>query len=810
MPAYTNTVTSTQQDFTWTGTTGSFASISLIPGIEYNAQLEVERQFALDRSGNPTIAAFLGNEFVSTQDKRQVFVIPNQYITYNTTNKTITGFTLSNYNYTYYLTTDLTQTTPLTILVPNISTSVNTLFTVKRKSISNQALVTWADGGKLTSSQLNLQTQQLLFLAQETADRINTELSNATDIAYAIADGAITYTKILGDGVNAWNFASPIITISPTSNLHATTRLYTLNSIYNHGVITKDDTAPSSSAVDILETAATAGNSGIWFDPKLGQLQVWAGNAWVALVGVPLSTNNIVDIGSTQTITGAKTFSSATTLSSTLGVTGATVLSNSLNVGAATQLGTTLLVYGATTLSSTLGVTGAATIQGLTVGKGGGTIVSNTAFGTSALNANTTGTANTAVGNVAMSANTTGIQNCAFGSGALSLNTIGYSNTAVGEASQYSNISGYGNVGVGNNTLLLNTAYQNTAVGTNSMYSNTTGYQNTAVGVSALHGNTIGSHNCAFGSLALLVNNMGSNNSAFGYSALASNTTGTYNDAFGHNALTANTTGLYNSAFGYAALASNTTGGANNAFGYNALTANTTGTNNNAFGWRALSSNTTGTYNDAFGQQALQDNTIGLYNNAFGYAALVLNTTGSQNCAFGVTALYSTSGTTNSAFGYAAGSSITTGSNNTCIGYNAQAPSAAISNTVTLGDSSINNLRCQDTTISAVSDRRDKTDIIDIPTGLEFITAVRPVSFVWNMRDGGIVGVQAFGFIAQELLEAQTTVGITVPKLVTTTNPDKYEVAPAALLPVMVKAIQELKAELEATKLRITQLENIP
>ena len=672
MPSYTNTVTPTHQDFTWSGGPSSFSSISLIPGIEYNAQLEVERQFALDRSGNPTIAAFLGNEFVSTQDKRQVFVIPNQYITYNTTNKTITGFTLSNYNYTYYLTTDLTQTTPLNILVPNISTSVNTLFTVKRKSISNQALVTWADGGKLTSSQLNLQTQQLLFLAQETADRINTELSNATDIAYAIADGAITYTKILGGG-NAWNFAAPLLTISPTADLHATTRLYTLNSIYNHGVITKDDTAPSSSAVDILETAATAGNSGIWFDPKLGQLQVWAGNAWVALVGVPLSTNNIVDIGSTQTITGAKTFSSATTL------------------------------------SSTLSVTGSATIEGLTVGKGGGTIATNTVFGINALAANTTGTANTAVGNTAMSANTTGVQNCAFGSGALSLNTTGYSNIAVGEGSLYSNISGYQNTAIGNNALLLNT----------------TGIQNTAVGMNALYNNI--------------------------------------------------------------------TGFSNNAFGLEALKTNKAN-DNNAFGYKALTANTTGTLNCAFGHQALTTNTVGYNNNAFGYGSLVSNTTG----------------TLNSAFGHGAGQTITTGSNNTCIGYNAQAPSAAISNTITLGDSAIDNLRCQDTTISAVSDRRDKTDIIDIPTGLEFITAVRPVSFVWNMRDGGIVGVQAFGFIAQELLEAQTTVGITVPKLVTTTNPDKYEVAPAALLPVVVKAIQELKAELEAAKLRITQLENIP
>ena len=772
MPSYTNTVTPTHQDFTWTGTTGSFASISLIPGIEYNAQLEVERQFALDRSGNPTIAAFLGSEFVSTQDKRQVFVIPNQYITYNTTNKTITGFTLSNYNYTYYLTTDLTQTTPLNILVPNISTLVNTLFTVKRKSISNQALVTWADGGKLTSSQLNLQTQQLLFLAQETADRINTELSNATDIAYAIADGAITYTKILGGG-NAWNFAAPLLTISPTADLHATTRLYTLNSIYNHGVITKDDTAPSSSAVDILDTL-TAGNSGIWFDPKLGQLQVWAGNAWVALVGVPLSTNNIVDIGSTQTITGAKTFSSATTLSSTLGVTGAT------------------------TLSSTLGVTGATTIQGLTVGKGGGSLTTNTVVGVSALALNSTGTANNAFGHEALTTNTTGSYNNAFGYAALQVNTTGVSNSAFGHGTLASNTTGYHNTAFGQDALYSNiSGYQNTAIGNNILVLNTTGIQNTAVGYGALSTNITGFSNNAFG-LEALKSNKANDNNAFGYKALTANTTGTLNCAFGHQALQSNTTGSYNNAFGYGALASNTTGIYNSAFGHTALASNTTGYYNNAFGYATLNDNTTGAENCAFGYQALASNTTGNNNTAFGNSALITNVTGNTNTAVGLNSLLLCTGSNNTALGGVAGNTVTTGSNNTCIGYNAQAPSAAISNTVTLGDSSIDNLRCQDTTISAVSDRRDKTDIIDIPTGLEFITAVRPVSFVWNMRDGGIVGVQAFGFIAQELLEAQTTVGITVPKLVTTTNPDKYEVAPAALLPVMVKAIQELKAELKA------------
>ena len=419
-----------------------------------------------------------------------------------------------------------------------------------------------------------------------------------------------------------------------------------------------------------------------------------------AVAQSPSSITGNTSIVGTLDVTGA------TTLSSTLGVTGATTLASVGVTGAAT-VGTTLGVTGATTLASvgvtgaatvgtTLGVTGAATIQGLTVGKGGGSISDNSAFGYAAL-----------------ALNTTGYYNNAFGYAALALNT--------------------------------------------------TGVDNNAFGVNALYSNTIGNQNCAFGR-----------------SALTLNTTGNYNNAFGHAAL-ANTVSNANSAFGYAALALNTTGYYNSAFGYAALNLNTTGAENCAFGFEALSVNTIGTNNTAFGNSALHE-----------------NVTGSSNTAVGLNSLLLCTGSNNTALGGAAGNTITTGTNNTCIGYNAQASGAGVSNEITLGTSAITNLRCQDTTITAISDRRDKTDIIDIPTGLEFIAAVRPRSFVWNMRDGGIVGVQAFGFIAQELLEAQTTVGIIVPKLINTNNPDKYEVAPAALLPVIVKAIQELNAKFEA------------
>jgi len=119
-----------------------------------------------------------------------------------------------------------------------------------------------------------------------------------------------------------------------------------------------------------------------------------------------------------------------------------------------------------------------------------------------------------------------------------------------------------------------------------------------------------------------------------------------------------------------------------------------------------------------------------------------------------------------------------------------------VSNEITLGNSSIATLRCQVTTITSLSDSRDKSDIVDIPVGLNLIRQLHPVSFIWNMRDGGKVGDPEFGFIAQELLEAQSAVGTTVPNLVSTKNPDKLEASAGTLIPVLVKAIQELEARL--------------
>jgi hypothetical protein len=160
-----------------------------------------------------------------------------------------------------------------------------------------------------------------------------------------------------------------------------------------------------------------------------------------------------------------------------------------------------------------------------------------------------------------------------------------------------------------------------------------------------------------------------------------------------------------------------------------------------------------------------------------------------------------TTGTYNTFLGHQAGSTTTTASNVTCLGRGATASSATVSNEITLGNSSITSLRCQVTSISSLSDRRDKKDIKELPIGLDFINALNPVEFTWDMRDGAKVGQKEAGFIAQELDEAQQDAGVEdLMNLVLKTNPDKLEATPGKLIPVLVKAIQELSSEIQTLK----------
>lgn len=425
----------------------------------------------------------------------------------------------------------------------------------------------------------------------------------------------------------------------------------------------------------------------------------------------------------------------------------------------------------------------------------------NTAVGYNALAATTTGANNVAVGSGALDANTTGSNNIGMGVDALGVNTTGANNTAIGHQSLDANTIGTNNTAVGSAALGANTTgVDNTAIGSGALDVNTVGTNNTAVGKDALGANTTGIDNTAVGSGALDVNTIGTGLVAVGRDALGANTTGVRNVAVGMNALKAAAAAVDNTAIGYNALTASTGGANNTAVGAGALDVSDGGSDNTAVGKDALGANTTGVNNTAVGVNALVANTIGTSNVSVGRNALAGNTTGVDNVAVGTTAGFSiAAGTQNTFVGAIAGTTLISGSNNTVLGYDAEPSSATVSNEITLGNASVATLRCQVTTITALSDARDKANIQDIPLGLDFIGALRPRMFDWNQRDGANPGKVDFGFIAQELDEAEQKAGYAdYTRLVYKGNPDRWEATPGQLLPIMVKAIQELSAKVAA------------
>ena len=290
-------------------------------------------------------------------------------------------------------------------------------------------------------------------------------------------------------------------------------------------------------------------------------------------------------------------------------------------------------------------------------------------------------------------------------------------------------------------------------------------------------------------------------NTAVGSNALVANTSGGGNTSIGYYSLRLNAGGANNTSVGGLTLYSNTSGSGNVAVGYNSLRTATTASNNTATGSNSMYSNTTGASNVAYGVQALYTNSSGGSNTAIGQDSLFSNTTASNNTAVGYQAGYSnTTGAGNTFFGYTAGTAVTTGSNLTVIGNTAAASAVGATNEITLGNSSIATLRCQVTTITALSDSRDKENIQELQAGLDFVNKLKPVSFDWNMRDGGKVGIADTGFIAQDLKQVQVDTGITIPDLVYEENPERLEAGYGKLLPILVKAIQELKAEVDSLK----------
>jgi len=345
-------------------------------------------------------------------------------------------------------------------------------------------------------------------------------------------------------------------------------------------------------------------------------------------------------------------------------------------------------------------------------------------------------------------------------------------------------------------------ANQNTghvSIGYQAGYSQTSGSNNTNLGFEAGYSNTTGAFRTMLGYQAGKSQTGGANTFIGSLAGGSRSGSGTQNVAIGNNALryleNADNTAIGSAAGQYA----DSTSSKNVIIGSQAMAG--------AFG--SKSQNVAVGYKAGFALTTANNNT--LVGNQAGVAV-----TGAENTLIGTFAGRTlTSGTTNTMVGVNYnGGGVTTGSNNILLGNNATATSTSVSNEITLGNSSVTSLRCAVTSITSLSDERDKSEIKDLEYGLAFIDALQPREFVWDNRletrtefdeEGNETevefysankGKKDFGFIAQEVRELDND----TLRLVYSENEDKLELSYGKLVPILVKAIQELKEEVELLK----------
>jgi hypothetical protein len=107
----------------------------------------------------------------------------------------------------------------------------------------------------------------------------------------------------------------------------------------------------------------------------------------------------------------------------------------------------------------------------------------------------------------------------------------------------------------------------------------------------------------------------------------------------------------------------------------------------------------------------------------------------------------------------------------------------------------------QNTTVQSISDRRLKDNIRDASEGLDVISALRPVRYDWKEGYGNDRKDQ-LGFIAQEV-EAVFPEAVSEWQVSKDDETVYKTVGPGALIPVLVKAIQEQQALINSLKARL-------
>jgi len=188
--------------------------------------------------------------------------------------------------------------------------------------------------------------------------------------------------------------------------------------------------------------------------------------------------------------------------------------------------------------------------------------------------------------------------------------------------------------------------------------------------------------------------------------------------------------------------------------------------------------------------------------------------------------LLACTGGRNTAVGALAGAQVTSGDDNTFVGVDAGrtgSPGGAITtqdHQLILGDEQVTNAHIQvDWTVA--SDQRDKTDFTALDVGLDFVNALKPVTYKWDKRsnygdktadDYDLDNITTdgthkedwldIGFKAQEVEALEKAAGYKIAdktNLTTSITGDgkQYGIQYAKFVPILVKAIQELTARIK-------------
>jgi hypothetical protein len=105
---------------------------------------------------------------------------------------------------------------------------------------------------------------------------------------------------------------------------------------------------------------------------------------------------------------------------------------------------------------------------------------------------------------------------------------------------------------------------------------------------------------------------------------------------------------------------------------------------------------------------------------------------------------------------------------------------------------------------TVTSDSRDKTEVQPVPHGLSFVNQLNPVSFKFRKSriDDTPIGDVRYGFLAQDILAIEGFNSVVIDSA----DAENLKYIDQNMTAILVKAVQELTAQIETLKSEISTL----